>query len=312
MSVPIYLFTGILESGKTTFLQDTLCDPEFNNGERNLVLLCEDGEVEYDETVLANYQADIVWVKEEAELTYDFLCACDQQYHPDRVLIEFNGMWSVTNFLEVEYPMDWLLVQILTCVDASTFDTYMNNMRSLLYDQLLHSELIVFNRCDDTTSKAYLRGNVKAINKNAQIIYERVDGSVNTLQDEALPFDTSGTSFQVKDDDYGLWYMDTMEHPTAYHDKEVSFRGQVVEIDPVAHIFLIGRPAMVCCAEDITMIGFVVHYEAMEAIKVGDWISLHATMQSEYDDTYGGVVPVLFMKQIEHCEPLVNALVAFS
>ena len=45
---PVYLVTGFLESGKTTFIRETLMDKRFCEGERILVLLCETGEVELD------------------------------------------------------------------------------------------------------------------------------------------------------------------------------------------------------------------------------------------------------------------------
>lgn len=312
MAIPVYLFTGFLDSGKTTFIQDTLRDPAFNDGEKTLLIICEEGEVEYDDTVLASYDADIVYVTKEEQLSYDLLQQFDMQYQPDRVMIEFNGMWNVTNFLDIEYPINWLLVQILTTVNASTFALYMNNMRSLFYDQMVHSELIIFNRCDDTTKKSFLRSNVKAINRGAQLIYETVDGQVNQLPDDELPFDVSGSTFAIKEEDYGLWYMDALEHPQAYEGKQATFQAQVVEVDH-AHpgIFLIGREAMVCCAEDIQMIGFVVHDESNTSVKSGDWLELQAEMHCEYVEEYGGNVPVLYAKAIKTCSPITE-LVNFS
>ena len=41
--MPVYLFTGFLEAGKTQFIRQTLNDPRFNTGENTLVLLCEEG-----------------------------------------------------------------------------------------------------------------------------------------------------------------------------------------------------------------------------------------------------------------------------
>lgn len=312
MSVPVYLFTGFLESGKTTFLQDTLRDPQFDDGEKTLVLICEDGEVEYDEAVMAAYRASIVYVEKEADLTYENICAWDKEYQPDRVMIEFNGTWSVTNFLDVEYPLQWLLVQILTTVDASTFEAYMSNMRSFLYDQMVHSELIIFNRCSETTKKSFLRGNVKAINKTAQIIYEDVNGAVNQLQEDALPFDVSASSLHIQEDDYGLWYMDTLEKPTFYVGKEVTFKARIVDVDHESgNRFLIGREAMVCCAEDIQTIGFVAYEKELSTLKRDMWVEICATMDCEYDEEYGGDVPVLHTLQIKPCAP-VEDLVAFS
>ena len=46
--LPMYVFTGFLESGKTKFIQQTLEDPRFNAGERTLLLVLEEGEEEYD------------------------------------------------------------------------------------------------------------------------------------------------------------------------------------------------------------------------------------------------------------------------
>ena len=312
MAVPVYLFTGFLDSGKTSFLQDTLRDPGFHNNERTLLLICEDGEVEVDEAVMAAYHCDVVYVEKEEELCFDYLNALDRQYHPERVMIEFNGMWSVTSFLDVEYPMEWLLVQIMTTVDASTFAMYMNNMRSILYDQMVHSELIIFNRCDNSTKKSVLRGNVKAINKGAQIIYESVDGLINQLPEDELPFDITKQLIEISEDDYGLWYMDALERPQRYDGKSVCFVAQIVEVD-AAHgdVFLIGREAMVCCAEDIQMIGFVVHYESGIHLKRGNWIKLQARMQCEYEESYGGEVIVLYAQRIEEAAPI-HALVTFS
>ena len=133
-----------------------------------------------------------------------------------------------TKFLDEEMPFDWLLVQILSTVDASTFEVYLNNMRSMIYEQLVHSETIIFNRCDENTKKLYLRNNIKAINKSAQIIYESKDGTINDLKDDELPFDVNADHLVIQDDDYGLWYMDALEHPSKYEGKTITIKGKVI------------------------------------------------------------------------------------
>ena len=208
MSIPVYIFTGFLESGKTTLIKDTLLDPGFGQEEKTLLLVCEEGMVEYDDAFLAKTNTTLVVVEKEEDLSYAFLKKCDAMIEPDRVMIEFNGTWSLANFMEIEQPFDWVLVQILSTVDASTFQLYINNMRSMIYDQLLHSEVIIFNRCSADTKKMYLRNNIKAINKGAQLIYETVDGEIVELGDEDLPFDLQADTIVINDDDYGLWYME--------------------------------------------------------------------------------------------------------
>ena len=48
MEIPVYIFTGFLEAGKTKFIQETLEDARFNDGERTLLLLCEEGIEEFE------------------------------------------------------------------------------------------------------------------------------------------------------------------------------------------------------------------------------------------------------------------------
>lgn len=44
MEIPVYLFTGFLDSGKTSFIQDTISDPDFLADEKTLLIACEEGE----------------------------------------------------------------------------------------------------------------------------------------------------------------------------------------------------------------------------------------------------------------------------
>ncbi len=48
MPIPVYVFTGFLDAGKTKFIQETLEDPGSTPGERTLLLAFEEGEEEYD------------------------------------------------------------------------------------------------------------------------------------------------------------------------------------------------------------------------------------------------------------------------
>ena len=44
----VYLFTGFLESGKSSFIQDTLLEQGFGEDEKTLIIACEEGEVAFD------------------------------------------------------------------------------------------------------------------------------------------------------------------------------------------------------------------------------------------------------------------------
>ena len=314
MTVPVYLFTGFLESGKTTLIKETLLDTGFNTGERTLLLACEEGMEDYDDDFLTKTNTALVTVDNEAAMSYEFLKKCDSLIEPDRVMIEFNGTWNLNSFMDVEYPFDWLLVQILSTVDASTFEVYLNNMRSLIYDQLLHSETIIFNRCDETTKKLYLRNNIKAINKGAQLIYETRDGQIVELGDDEMPFDLHADVIRIADGDYGLGYMDALEHPRKYEGKSVELKGKVIatHVDGIPNAFVFGRYAMVCCADDTSLIGLLCHYEHASNLIPKDWVSITAQIAVEFDEEYQGDVPVLYVKQLTEVLPLDDELVYFN
>ena len=58
--IPLYLITGFLDAGKTTLLSDTLNMDYFNDGQRTVLLLCEDGEEEYDQQFLSGRNCRLV------------------------------------------------------------------------------------------------------------------------------------------------------------------------------------------------------------------------------------------------------------
>lgn len=313
MAVPVYLFTGFLESGKTTLIKNTLLDEGFNDGEKTLLIRCEEGVEEYEEKMLKDTHTILVNVESASNLCADLLVEFDRRYEPDRVMIEYNGMWSVNDLLDMEMPLDWLLVQILTTIDATTFTTYMSNMRSIMYDQIFASEVVIFNRCEPEMKKSFLRSNIKAINKSAQLIYEMSDGSINDLKDDELPFDVNASFIDLEDDDYGLWYMDALENPGKYRGKTIRFKGKVMRRpSDDEDIYVIGRLAMVCCADDMQLIGLMVKSNHAQQMVDGDWLILTASVEVVYDDEYGGNVPFLIEDSYERCRPMKDEIVSFS
>ena len=104
ITVPIYLITGFLESGKTSFLNFTLQQDYFYTEGTTLLILCEEGEVEYDKAVLEMSNTVVEIIEKEEDLTTDRLAAMNILYQPERVIIEYNGMWLVSNFEKMQKP----------------------------------------------------------------------------------------------------------------------------------------------------------------------------------------------------------------
>ena len=102
--VPVYLITGFLESGKTSFLSFTLQQDYFQIDGKTLLILCEEGEEEYDEEALKQCNTVVEIIDSEEELTPERLAAMEILHQPERVIIEYNGMWLVSKFEEMEKP----------------------------------------------------------------------------------------------------------------------------------------------------------------------------------------------------------------
>ena len=311
--VLVYLITGFLDSGKSSLIKSTLNDPDFMaDGNKSLILCMEQGEIEFEEDYLKDKKAEIEYFDSCAELDTARMMELDQQYQPNQVFIEWDGMTPVIDLLNQRMPQSWQLIQIITTIDASSFNLYITNMRSIMYETARFSDLIIFNRCSEDTKKSMLRGNIKAINRAAQIIYEDVNGNVNQLADDDLPFDLNAAVIDINDDDYGLWYMDAAENPPKYDGKKVRLRGRYAQQIPGYHqSFILGRNAMVCCEQDTSLIGITVTGVKIDQMQLNDWVEVEGTIKT-IDDDYGRMTCVLYAESIRFYEKPEDEYVYFS
>ena len=283
--IPVYLFTGFMDSGKTSLIKDTLFAQGFAKEGKSLVICCEDGDVEFTEEELTKNNVKLVMVEEE-DFTEDFLNRIQMEYQPEQVFLEYNGTWQVGPLFEMELPKHWMIVQQLATVDATTFDMYLSNMRAMIMEQLFSADVVIFNRCDDDTDKGKYRRNIKALNRKAQLVYEREDGSLDERPEE-LPFDISADEIQISEADYAIWYMDCQENPKKYEGKKVSFLALVYNPDKLKKgIMVPGRFAMTCCVEDVTFLGFKTKYEKENEIPHKSWIHITAEVHVEFAKEY--------------------------
>jgi uncharacterized membrane protein YcgQ (UPF0703/DUF1980 family) len=310
--IPVYLFTGFMDSGKTTLIKETLLENGFAENGKSLIICCEDGEVEYDEAELKKINTSVVMIENEEDFTAERLNEINTSYLPDQIFVEYNGTWGMSTLLETKMPRGWVLVQSLATVDATTFEMYLGNMRAMIMEQLFQADVVIFNRCDDSTDKGKFRRNVKAQNRKAQLVYERADGTLDEREEE-LPFDISGDEIEITDADYAIWYMDCMEHPKNYQGKKISFLALVYNPDNLKKgVFVPGRFAMTCCVEDVTFIGFKCKYAKEEEIPHKSWIRITAEVRIEFAKEYKGKGPVLYPVSIEPAEKPEDELVYFS
>ena len=317
MEIPVYVFMGFLESGKTSFIQDTLEEDYFNNGERTLLFACEEGMEEYDEELLKKTNTTLVYVEEEEDFNKDFLISKVLQYYPDRVIIEYNGMWSVERMMTEMDDTPLLVFQTIVTVNGETFDLYMNNMRSLAVEMYKIAEMVIINRCTAEMPRATWRRSIKAVNRRAQVLFESVDDDDMGEEDDTLPFDIEGDEIHLEDEDYGIWFVDAMERPEVYDGKTMVMKTRVFKSIRLPNgCFVPGRHAMTCCADDIQFIGYLCHTNhakssTIKSLKNKMWVNLTAEVRIEYNKEYGEEGPVLYAKRVEAAEPPVDELVYF-
>ena len=312
-TVPVYVITGFLGCGKTKFVTEMLTDENFSEGERTLVLCCEEGEEEYDPEVLKRANAVLVNLEQARDIAGHKLGRLDREYKPERVLIEYNATWLLESLYAAKKPDSWELAQIITLVDASTFEVYLKNMRKFMADGLKEADLVIFNRSDDNTPKSKYRRSVKGINNTTRLFFENLDGTTDDgVSDEDLPYDVKATPIQIGDEDFGTFYLDAMEHPDRYDGKTIRARGRAFRMDDMPkNCYVFGRHVMTCCAEDIGGIGFLCKFDGQPP-KTNDWILVEARAEKSFSPLHNCDAIVLTQQKLQPTHAPKEELVYFN
>ena len=257
MTTPVYICTGFLDSGKTTFIKDTLMKQEWIEEGPTLLLQCEEGEEEYSEKYLDENGLFLFNIEEREKLNKTFFENCEKIYHPVQVIIEYNGTWDLQEILDEDFPRNWEIQGVYSTVSGETLDMYLKNMRNMLMNQLTESELIIINRCGENTDRSAFRRALKIQNPQAQLIFEGVDGNIIPQTEEDLPYDLKADHIFIDDVDFGTWYVDAYEHPERYEHKKITFLAQLFRPKGMpANMLIPGRQIMTCCADDIRFYGY--------------------------------------------------------
>jgi len=309
MDIPVYLIAGFLDGGKTDFINGILKDG-FAREEKTLLLCCEEGEEEYNKNALDNIT--VVTVEDEEKLTCSFLKECEKKYKPRQVLIEYNGMWQMERLYKDVLPANWVLYQIMCMVQASTFDTYAKNMGQLMMEKITNADMLIFNRCTPELRDSLRKRNLRMVNRRADIYLENDDGtSEDYLTGDECPFDMTQDVIDIPDDDFGVWYVDVMDHPDRYKDKLVHTKLVMCHSKKYPGVDCPGRFAMVCCEKDVTFLGLLARGEGLDQYKNHDWMEVTAKMGVEKHPAYKGQGPVMNVISVGPCEKPAQEVVSF-
>lgn len=301
--VPVFLFTGFLESGKTKFIQETLEDKRFNSGERTLLVVCEEGEEEYAPDKFSAPNVFMVTVEEPEELTREAFRKWLDQYKCERCVIEYNGMWMLDDLYQA-LPEMWMVYQEFFFADARSILSYNANMRNLVYDKLKSAELTVFNRYNDSIDQMELHKLVRAASRRSDIAYEYADGTVKYDEiEDPLPFDLDAPVVEIGDDDYAVWYRDMSEEPKKYDGKTIEVKCRcLVRKNVPKGCFIAGRHIMTCCVQDIQFAGIICVWDRADEIRNDEWAVITARLDYKFHRAYGRKGPVFTVQSVQEVE----------
>lgn len=308
MAFPVFIINGFLDSGKTTFIIDTLKNDGFHKQGNTLLLVCEEGEVEYNKKELIKYNVHIETFEDVDSFNVDKLYELTEVYHPDRIVIESNTMWNLN---QVKFPSTFQVAQIVSFIDFTTFGVYYNNMRQMFVDNLRFSDLVVINRCENPEDLAQYQTSLKLINGNAQWIAMNSKGEVQEAFETPLPYDIEQDIIEIKDEDYARWYIDTFDHKERYEGKTVQFNALVLRSRKLPkETGVVGRYALTCCDKDMQFYGHLCVIKNELKIKSKTWVKVVALIKYEYSEEYEEDEVVLYPLSIEKIkeidEPILN------
>lgn len=310
--LPVYLFTGFLDAGKTTFIQETLEDPNFNDGLTTLLLVTEEGEADYEPSKFADSGVKIEVIDKIEDLDYKYLKWLEAKTRCQKVVIEYNGMWDL-NVLYENMPENWLIYQEMLFIDSETFINYNNNMRQLVYDKLKSAETVIFKKFTESMDKMMFHKIVRGANRKSDILYEYSSDNVELDNiEDPLPFDLAAEIVEIEDKDYAIWYADMNEEEDKYYGKILKYKGRCLiggglEKDE----FVIGRHIMSCCIDDIQFGGLMAKWREANKLEKGQWVEMTALLKKEYNKMYKSEGPVFYVKELQTIEPIKDEVATF-
>ena len=299
--IPVYIFTGFLDSGKTSAIRDFISGMQQKHHKKTLLLVCEEGEESYDEDELLKQDVLVRYIDEEQLFTYDHTLDLENETDAECVVVEYNGMWN-SNRPRVIWDPEQIMEIMM--IDASTFDLYLTNLKALIADKIRTAELIMFNRCDDVNESIPLyRRSARALNPKSTIVFRNSSGEINFDPGDFLPYDLDADVIEIDDDSFAAFYIDAVEKPDRYIGKEVVFTGMVLKAKAAEdRSFLLGRIAMTCCSEDLSTFAFICDCEGSIVLNTDEWLTVTCIMDKDYSKKFDVWHPVCKITEISRCE----------
>ncbi len=293
IEVPLFIMNGLIESGKTTLIKEIIENNVSYQEGNTLLIVCEEGEVEYEKEWVEQYQVHVAYVDRIEDLTPDYLISLDELHTPAQIVIELNGFWNLD---DLEFPEYMPVYQMISLIDATKFGVMFNNMRQIFKNLVQYSALVIFNRSDGVKELAAYRRQIRALNKDCQIAFEGKNGQLTSMLEEDLPYDIHKDTILLEEEDYPTWYIDVFDHYEKYFGKTIKFKTFVRDI--LDETIVVGRNVMTCCENDIQFLGYEVIDLTNTMVAIGDCIYLECEVCHQYSSFAKEEVVMLKAKKI--------------
>lgn len=315
----VYVVMGFLEAGKTNLIRDLIVDDMFDDQAKTLILACEEGELEYEQETLEHVNAAVEYIEDEESFCGRVIQKFLKKHRPDRIIIEYNGMWPSVHIPELYDELEEIcfdrevIFQTIDVVNDESFSLYMKNMPSMMVDHFRIAEMIIINRCTvENTNKNAIRGSIKAVNPRAQIVYESAQDEFYEMKDQ-MPFDVNADIIEITEGDFGLWYIDMIDHPETYNGKTLKVSGMIQKPTGLPAGFAVfGRLAMTCCADDVQYMGFLCKADHWSDFENQQYVTVTARLEYKFMKEYGEEGPVFYAESVEAAEKPEDELVYFN
>ena len=303
--IKAYLILGFLESGKTTYLNSLL--PKISAEGKTVIICCEAGEEEYTCDSIP-----VIRITKEPDFSTENLLHFAGTEHPERVLIEWNGMWDPETAVSALHDAGWEIPRIDMIADASTFTLYFSNMGYRMLNMLHTAKAIFFNRMEPELEPILRGRRLRLYNKEAAVILNYGGGSVKSYEDlDVCPVNLDADTIEIKDELFALWYIDALDHPFRYDGKRVKMCLMMRRSPRFPGVDIPGRFAIVCCEKDMQFFGIAARGEALARFQNRNWIRITADIAVEKQALYQGLGPVLLVKEAVPCPEPTMEFVGF-
>ena len=298
------LVCGFEDAGKTTYIRDCIRDDRFYKHGSTLILCFEQGETVYNEALLAERNASVVYYDGG-----DIKMFCEvaiKAFHPDRIYVEMNS--GIANLRE-QFPKYMKVTFVITLIDWSTFQAYYVSNMQMIRQMVSGSHQVTFRGCPmskmlEPYSQAFRVMNPKAI-------YLRQDpmGYHEKAFDIFVPFSLEEDEISIDEKNYLSFWLDSFDHPEHYSGKILHFTDPLeIRKDSATGLWSCGRVVMTCCMADLQFMSF----ELEEDIGLNDkangpdrlaegWATLDA-LAAAVADRYGQKKLSFIPKTIHHLQ----------